>query len=346
MTLFDISNTLLDLESSQAKLRIALDRFAELCSQITNVQPDPSYTAWANDTYLNDGVAINPEAAAYCIKDYQRSVVFIRGVHDALNTLCHRPTETKPTRVLYAGCGPFATLLLPTLHRFRPTDLDIHLVDIHQQSLDSVAKLIKQFGLTEFNITLTQADACTYQHKGTLDLVIAETMQKALEQEPQVAVTHNLAGQLANNGILIPERITVTLALGNLVAETQHYQTNGTLDIEQLIQTGERQIVDTLIDLSKDTRGALLSGFVHANTKALPFIPLGTITIPSHKQLRNVQALLLTTIRVYGTHILDDYACSLTLPSRCVDLEPLQAGAQYQAIYSLGTYPKIDWLTS
>lgn len=359
MTLDDISKTLLNEGSSKTDLHRALDQFAKLCTDITKIEPDPSYTAWADDTFLNDGVAINPKAAAYCIKDYQRSVVFIRGVFAALQTL---KASTKPqtaTKVLYAGCGPFATLLLPLLHLFEPKDLDIHLLDIHQQSLDSVAQLIKALGLSEYQIQLIQADACTYQHAGLLDLIIVETMQKALEQEPQFAVTANIAKQLTAQGIFIPEEITVELALANLDEEMERYKTHGKIDGEQLIQAGKRHPISTLMTLSLTSATALSelahgdehvkSDHTHSNdnskstTEKRPALPLDTITIPDLPRLSSYQPLLFTRIAVYADHTLEDYASSLTLPSRCVDLEPLVAGKRYKASYVLGSYPKIEW---
>lgn len=385
MPFSDITKTLLDQNSSTVELHRVLDQFAERCSKISNIEPDPSYSAWADDTFLSEGVAINPKAAAYCIKDYQRSVVFIRGVHAALLALFSRrnnnlagkqnideyPNDSAhgkaraPVKVLYAGCGPFATLLLPLLHLFKPSDLEIHLIDIHQQSLDSVAHLLEQLGLSDYKITMVQADACTYQHPAPLDLIIVETMQKALEQEPQYAVTKNLAKQLAEHGLFIPEKITIELALAHLEKEKAFYKTHGKLDRQHLQDTGNRLSLGTLMQLTatsankrsdhetntektgtdsaKNVDSNVDSNGKNSNDQANELC-LGTITIPGHEQLTTYQPLLFTRIVVYGEHTLQDYESSLTLPSRCVDLEPLVAGTCYRASYCFGAYPKINWL--
>ncbi len=126
-----ITDTIIDEASKSALLHKALNEFAAHCSEISHIKPDPTFDAWADDTFLQNGVAINPQAAAFCIMDYQRSVVFIRGVYSAIKT-ARRRFEGQSIKILYAGCGPFATLLLPLLTKFQPGELDIFFLDIHQ----------------------------------------------------------------------------------------------------------------------------------------------------------------------------------------------------------------------
>lgn len=325
MTLPDIARTILSPDSTDKQCEQALDQFARLCSKISDIVPDPSYTAWAEDTFLNQGVAINPKAAAYCIKDYRRSVVFIRGVYSALQIFKQRDESGKKLKVLYAGCGPFATLILPLLPLFKPDELDFHLLDIHQASLDSVAHLLKALNLDGYDIKLVQGDACQYQHSELLDLIIVETMQKALEQEPQFMVTMNLANQLDANGIFVPEEINVSLGLADLEEESKVYP------IIKLIQLSSvnAKLLKNKIQSSIQTENDVL--------------PLGRVTIPDLSQLANLQPQLLTQVSVFGEHVLGDYDASITLPSRCYDLEPMAAGRTYQASYLLGNYPKIDF---
>jgi len=338
-----IAQTLLNERTDNADLSRALDQFARLCSEISGVNPDPSYSAWSADSFLQEGVAINPNAAALCVMDYQRSVVFIRGIYAALKSLEQSEPGDQPLKVLYAGCGPFATLLLPLLTLFSPNALEIYLVDIHQESLSSVAKLLTELNLEDYNITMVQGDACHYRHPTLLDLVIAETMQKALEQEPQVAVTENLSTQLSENGIFIPENITIELCLARLKEEQEQLKRNELLCRERSTAMSTRHAITTLIDLSSQ-RIKQIFDHKHINSDLdCNALALCEVSIPSIAHLETYQPLLFTRIKVFEEHMLNDYECDLTLPSRCFDLEPLKAGQTFRASYLLGTYPKIHW---
>ena len=69
MNIASISKIILDETSSPEALQNALSAFVQLCSDVTGIVPDPSFDAWAEDSLLDNGVAINPNAAAHCAKD-------------------------------------------------------------------------------------------------------------------------------------------------------------------------------------------------------------------------------------------------------------------------------------
>ena len=340
MTLSQISDILLDETSPSASLREALDAFAQLCSEVSGIEPDRSFDAWAGDSLLEDGVAIAPEAAAHCVKDYQRSVVFIRAAHAAIRAARARFANQR-IEILYAGCGPFATLLLPLLGRFKVGELDVHLLDIHQQSLDSAQRLIEHFGLQAHRINYVQDDACSYRHPGRPHIIIAETMQKSLEQEPQVAVTANLAPQLNARGVFIPEKIEVTLCLADLQAESAAFKRGETLDPDTLVKIGRRYPLATVISLTHQDVAPLLQQAKKSDVTGRTALKPVEVTIPDITHLNDLSALLFTRIQVFEQYQLRDYESEITLPLRCTEMAALRAGDRYQAHLQLGSYPKI-----
>ena len=340
MKLTYIADTLLDEASSPQQLRAALNAFSQLCSDVGGVVPDPSFDAWADDSLLNDGVAISPEAAAHCVSDTQRTVVFIRAAYAAITNAKQRFANA-PIEVLYAGCGPFATLLLPLLANFRPGELVVHLLDIHQRSLDSVVFLIGHFDLQEHRISYIQDDACHYQHSSNLHVIIAETMQKSLEQEPQFAVTANLAPQLHARGIFIPQRIEVALCLAKLEAEKAALQRGDALDPNALQATGERHALDTVLCLTPEQAVTLKQQACQNSHGSLELNPIH-VTLPAITNLNTFDAVLFTRIQAFEQHRLLDYESEITLPLRCSEFTPLKAGEQYKVCLQIGSYPKFS----
>ena len=348
-SLVAITEILLDESSSSRSLYSALDNFSQCCSDVTGIVPDRSFDGWAEDSFLDDGVAINPQAAAFCIKDYQRSVVFIRGVNAAINVARERFPDSA-IKILYAGCGPFATLLLPLLVKYKPNELDIYLLDIHQQSLDSVSELVNYFGFNGHAITLIQGDACSYQHTTPLNLIIAETMQKSLEQEPQFAVTANLAPQLYPQGIFIPEKIEVLMCLAHWEREKETYKKYNKIDHESLINSGLRHQLGSIFTLLPEQAQtqmltALDKGSTSCNqNESMHSLSSVDIQIPTleTKLLERYDALMLTRINVFGQYTLKDYESEITLPYKCYELTPLNAGDEYKVCYQLGKYPRFN----
>lgn len=336
-----ITDTIIDEASKPTLLHKVLNEFAEHCSEISHIKPDPTFDAWADDTFLQNGVAINPQAAAFCIMDYQRSVVFIRGVYSAIKT-ARRRFEGQSIKILYAGCGPFATLLLPLLTKFQPGELDIFFLDIHQCSLDSVKQLIQHFDLGHHTIQTLQADACDYQHDSELHLVIAETMQKSLEQEPQFAVTANLAPQLADHGIFIPERIEVELCLAYLKDEQEIFKSQNSIDQQALLESGQRHRLSTLINLVPAEASRQMHAAQYNPLSGKHELKGSRLVIPDLERINDFDALIFTRITTFGPYILNDYDAQISLPYPCHDLKPLHAGTCYEVNYQLGSYPRFN----
>ena len=339
MKLKNIADTLLDEASPPAQLQAALNAFVQLCSAVGGVIPDRSFDAWAGDSLLQDGVAISPEAAAHCVHDTQRSVVFIRAAFAAIKTAKKR-FANGPIDILYAGCGPFATLLLPILGRFNPEELTVHLLDIHQPSLDSVDSLIRHCGLRGHRISYIQADACHYQHPSNPHVIIAETMQKSLEQESQFAVTDNLAPQLQANGIFIPEIVEVALCLAKLEDETAAFKRGDALDPSALMEAGNRHPLATVLCLTPEHAPRLRQQASPSNG-SLALNPIH-VTIPTTVHLDDFDPLLFTRVQAFEQHQLLDYESEITLPLRCSELMPLRAGDRYRIRLQIGRYPKFS----
>lgn len=327
-----IGHTVLDQDSSPAQLRDALEDFLALCAEQGGVVADPCFDAWSGDALLQQGVAISPAAAAHCVRDYRRTVVYTRALYAAIKRALIRFPDAR-LQVLYAGCGPYASLLLPVIQLFEPGQLELHLLDYHQESLDCVAQILAACGLDLWDVQLVQADACLYQHPAALHVVIAETMQKSLEQEPQFAVTANLAPQCVRDGLFLPQMIQVSLSLIPKLAEER-----GSTGQHDQAPT-DRQIYPVLI-LSPDSAA---QAEVRALRDVSLALPVEMIALPELLGLSDFNAQyivqLQTRIHVFGEQWLLEGEAEITLPMPVSVAATAERFDQLGVQYRLGSYP-------
>lgn len=327
MNLEAMCAVILDEASTQDQLRQVLREYADTCSEVSGVHPDPSFDAWAHDAFLEGGVAINSAAAANCVLDYRRTVIFLRGIYAAIVALRER-FSPEPIKILYAGCGPYATLLMPLLARFDSSELDIIFLDYHQASLDSVSIVLEHLDCQRHKIELLQADACHYQHPESPHLVIAETMQKGLEQEPQFEVTANLAPQLCAGGIFVPQKIDLALALGKPEA---HWKEAAFAPVS----------LGSVFTLTQDNAWPLMQiADIDPATGNLALPPI-VLDLAAVSPCDHRDVLVLTTIQVFSSYQLASFDAQITLPLRCAHVAEWGRADSVRATYELGSYPRL-----
>jgi hypothetical protein len=295
----------------------------------------PGRGKWSEDTLLPDGKAISPLSAGRCIIEHCRTAVFVRGVCQAISDLQKRAAGG-PIRILYAGTGPFAPLFLCQTPYFTPAEIRFTLLDIHEVSLDCLRTIVRHLDIGDYVEAFVLADVSTYSPAlsqspdGRFELVACEVMQRALQKEPQVAVTENLSRHLAAGGILIPQQVDVSLCLLNpdhehrSLAEMEHEQETALFR--------KRYGTTNLISLRSDN---------------IPIFGADGESLLCHVELpdfapRRLLLYYLTDITVYKNHVIGEYDCSLTLPTPAKTDIPPTPGMRLEAVYKKGEMPGIQ----
>jgi hypothetical protein len=206
-----LTNTILDTSATPIALQEALDELKDLLLSLTGIKGEGA--DHRNNINTEAGLAIGTEWAARCLDDTFRSVKFIRGVHQAISDrLSLEPG--RPVELLYAGTGPFATLVFPLLAWYKPEQLQLTLVEINDMSITALKRLFALSEYSGFVRTILHADCTKLELPNweTIDILLSETMQYALQREHQVPITQYLISKLRSDVVLIPQEINVGLA--------------------------------------------------------------------------------------------------------------------------------------
>lgn len=274
------------------------------------------------DMWLPSGNAVSPIKAAFCLLEIQRTAVFIRGINKAILSL-QAAFPGQRIHILYAGCGPYATLLTPFTTRFTKDEVAFHLLDINEVSLTAAKKLYQGLQIEDYVAEWICEDATTYRlpEDLTIHLVISETMLNALRKEPQVEIMLNLVPQLNEKALFIPSHITVSAQLLDGYKETYRY-----LEPEK---TPERLNLGTIYSIGREQCE------LHSQ-----------ITIQIPQQVENFTELnLLTTITTFDDEQLGIYDSSLNMPVRIADVAGYE-GRKITFDYERGAKPgfRYEWV--
>lgn len=277
---------------------------------------------------LPSGEAIAPIDAARCALDVARTSKYLRGIHAAISECRTRFGHRRPIDVLYAGCGPFATLALPLMTQFAADEVRFTLLDINPRALACARGATTALGLAGHVRDVVEADATTYRHPADepLHIVVVEAMQRALAKEPQVAITLNLAPQLVDGGMLIPEAISVDACLYDPAAEFGFQTADG-----EPVQQPVRLVLARLMELTADAARRLA-------TSSSPF-PAVTAAVPPHGA-RNLSIMLRTEIRVFGAIEVGEYESGITCPLGLHELGVSNEADRLSFEYVMGSGPQ------
>ncbi|MBK8556059.1 MAG: hypothetical protein IPL65_09975 [Lewinellaceae bacterium] len=257
------------------------------------------------DVALDSGRAIGPFWAAMCIRDFMRTQTYLLGLISAVQA-CQKKFPNQPIHVLYAGTGPFATLALPLTTCFSPEEIQFTMLEINPSSLSYLEKIIETLEINHYIRDLKCCDATTVDATPfqPYQILLSETMQNGLQNEPQVAITTHLLQYLEPDGLLVPEQILLQAGFLNTSFDEQ----GNFLPEEQACY-----LLQEVFDLSIP---GLKKIEPDANQWAAPWIfPVVTIQIPETIDEKFTNFSLFTTIRVHGQHVLKFLESGLTQPS-------------------------------
>ena len=188
----------------------------ELYQQLSAlVRLDPDSDSQRSNKALHSGTAIGTTWAAMCIKDLVRPKKFVDGVYQAVKQKLDT-SPGLPLHIVYAGTGPFATLALPLFFSFSDKEIQFSMIEVNEESFTAMKETVRLLDASGYIRRYIQDDAAFLKMPGEkTDILICETIQRALKKEPQVSILLNLVPQLDDEFTLIPEEIRLDAAISN-----------------------------------------------------------------------------------------------------------------------------------
>lgn len=321
MLINEITQVFLNKDSSHKELFDASRDLAEFFGEISSISTKDNHLESNDSTHTNlkTGVAISPLDAAICINEYMRTTKYIRGVFDAINDLLVRFKDEK-IHLLYAGTGPYATLVTPLLHLFDSNRLEVTFLDIHQSSLDSVKDILTTQKICSFAKDYVCTDATTYKCESKVHIIVTETMRLAFEGEPQVNITLNLLPQLCEDGVFIPECVNIHL------------------------ESSLKKLVQKENSLENIKKSEFLADIIKLDTKK-QWDKENLILTPTLEIKEDIkdgyELFFCTQIQVYKNHILNENECSLNLPLTLLLSSKVIKGDVLEFSYEFENRPEI-----
>ena len=326
--------TLLNTDAYPGELLAAAQELHALLCSVLEIDENQQTADVVEQTILPSGKAICPMDAGRCVTDMMRTSAYFRGLVAAVEEAQQRFPGTT-LRILYAGSGPFASLMLPLLVRFGPKDLQCTLIDIHEYSLNACKTLHEKLGWSGYVEDYIQGDATKIEFDADFHVLVTETMLRALEKEPQVSITAHLGRFLHPQGLLVPQNVGVTAQMANPGNE-YFVPPPGEESAAKPENFRKRRMIGKVMDLNLDTAAALP---VSADGNEI-LVPLVDLKMP--EDISDFPVLMLfTRIEVFGEYVLKDYDSGLTNPLP-MELPPgCKSGDTLHFSYRISDDPRI-----
>jgi hypothetical protein len=305
-----ITEILLKPEDDYAELTQAINDLYFIFSSASQLKADDDQTRL--DMYLPKGKAIGSTWAAMCVKELMRTKRFLRGLYFGIKAAQEKFPNTS-IHILYAGTGPFATLALPMTTVFTSQEINFTFLEINPLSIDLLKNTLRAFSAENYVNDIIQCDASVYtsDKNKPIHLVLTETMQNALQKEPQVSITMNLVPQMLPEGILIPQNIKIDAVL---MSPKKNFERMTNPDWQE---QKYYHPIKTIFELNMATP---VKNPIKKVTDSVSF-PEVEVELPSGIDPDYSELSLFTNIQVFGDVDLTNWQCSLNIPKKLMSID-------------------------
>ena len=146
-----------------------------------------------------------------CLADTVRTRFFVNAVQNAVRQKEQTLLSGATIEVCDAGTGAFA--LLAVAAALASKRVHVTALEINAHSVDVASSIIRNMGLQD-QITVKESNARNSVLDIPPDILVSETMNSALFEEPLVQIMSNLEPQTKPGAIILPTQVDIHGALG------------------------------------------------------------------------------------------------------------------------------------
>lgn len=328
----EIAEIIYNDESSFGELLMAVKAYGILLSEATGFDIDVPEAQ--TDIFTDSGKVIASKWARLCVDDYLRTKRFSNGLYKAI--LSKKEEGKEKIHILYAGTGPFATLVLPLTRRFSPNEISFTLLELNDHSFQNLEKVVAHFGIEDYITDMEKCDATTYKvsDDSEVDILLTETMTHGLKSEHQVSISYNLLSQLSEDTILIPEEIQL-----DLVAVNSEIQDANARSMDEPKPYYRK--LGRLFTLSKSEIKTHSDSF-KSNFPNFTF-PEKLVEVPADTNRKYNFLAIGTYIKIFGSEVLDYNDSGLTVMLNLMELNPMMTTvSEISGSYVCGENPGLN----
>ncbi len=315
-----ITQDLLMPQLHYGKVRDAAIALKQLFSKAIDF--DETSSSVREHIWTENGQAVATWTAAFCVDDFMRTRNFILGIKAAIEKKSNE-NPYEPVVVMYAGTGPFATLLTPLTTIFTARQLQLFCIEMNGLSFQYLQKTILQFNMRDYVIDAVQVDAVNYIIPDTIKphIVLSETMKEGLLKEQQVSIVANLMSQCLSETILIPELIKVDACIAGKINDDPN----------------DFVFLETLFALDANMARA-----IKKTPERVAILSEGILfTIPVLPADNYNRFFLNTQIKIFGENTLGYNESGITIPHFIKNIiKPATKPIQLLVHYELGSNPE------
>lgn len=329
--LSEISDVILAEELDFFALKNAIEELKRLLFGLSRLNMDAKVNE--QNLQLQKGYAIGPKWAGLCLEDMMRTKRFMCGIYKAVEKV--KKKKDGPVVIMYAGTGPFATLILPLLSKYSPKELQLVLLEVNEISIESTKRIIKGFDAYDYIKEMYHCDATNFEyrtHNDEIDIFLVECLQHALAREPQVAITYNLLPQLPKDVVLIPEEISLKAALIDMDLRDEYMEL-----IDGIKRNDYYELVKPVFTINKET---VLNHEGINEHGQLEFTQVATEFIDERLDENDAVAIA-TEITVFEDEKLAMDECGLTVPLILANLNVVDKMKGMNSRYIVDEFPRI-----